>query len=256
MATPRSEADSEYSPLASPKGKGGLLLSEARTTTPQPSKVPGTMVEYLSTRHGGWVPATVQGFDSATGCWVLDIQPVALPSKVRAPSVQSSEWSSQSDPFSARRPPSSDFGDAAHDTFRSQAPWGMPVEEPRSEGHKLGPALISVLSGAPWPSRQAGRAQAVTYGVESQGRGRCPGTRPKYTDEPSPRPSLTCIDVDALVGDDESLSPSIEVPDATPSSMAGATPSSESSRRGMKGFGLRRALRPMGEAAASSDASA
>jgi len=44
---------------------------------------PGTSVEYYSTSRGGWIPAVVVGFDDNTGAYKLDIQPVALPDKVR-----------------------------------------------------------------------------------------------------------------------------------------------------------------------------
>eukprot|EP00927_Polykrikos_kofoidii_P057165 TRINITY_DN5127_c0_g1_i2.p1 TRINITY_DN5127_c0_g1~~TRINITY_DN5127_c0_g1_i2.p1 ORF type:complete len:447 (+),score=64.89 TRINITY_DN5127_c0_g1_i2:91-1431(+) len=44
----------------------------------------GAAVEYFSTTHGGWVPAKMEGYNENNGSFKLDIQPMALPSKVRA----------------------------------------------------------------------------------------------------------------------------------------------------------------------------
>merc|ERR1719203_1443612 len=44
----------------------------------------GAAVQYQSTTFGGWVPAVVRGFDTHTSTYILDVQPVAIPSKVRA----------------------------------------------------------------------------------------------------------------------------------------------------------------------------
>lgn len=41
-------------------------------------------MEYFSQSAGGWIPAVVKGFSKSSGTYVLDIQPVALPNKVRA----------------------------------------------------------------------------------------------------------------------------------------------------------------------------
>lgn len=45
----------------------------------------GCEVEYYSSSHGGWVPTVVRGFNERTGTYVTDIQPVALPAKLRQP---------------------------------------------------------------------------------------------------------------------------------------------------------------------------
>ena len=71
---------------------GGLATESASSSGAQPQAaaplghlgVPvGGTVEYLSTTHGGWVKAVVQGYNAGTGCYALDIQPIALPSKCK-----------------------------------------------------------------------------------------------------------------------------------------------------------------------------
>jgi len=49
----------------------------------------GTAVEYHSTTYGKWVPAIVQGFDQKSGVYILNIQPMAFPDKVRLPASSS-----------------------------------------------------------------------------------------------------------------------------------------------------------------------
>ncbi|CAE8611365.1 unnamed protein product, partial [Polarella glacialis] len=43
----------------------------------------GDPAEYFSTTHGGWVPAVVLDFDEKRGAYILNIQPIAFPNKVR-----------------------------------------------------------------------------------------------------------------------------------------------------------------------------
>eukprot|EP00929_Paragymnodinium_shiwhaense_P091008 TRINITY_DN51068_c0_g1_i1.p1 TRINITY_DN51068_c0_g1~~TRINITY_DN51068_c0_g1_i1.p1 ORF type:complete len:798 (-),score=137.76 TRINITY_DN51068_c0_g1_i1:642-2945(-) len=50
----------------------------------------GAPAEYFSTTHGGWVPAVVKGFNEESNSYILDVQPMALLSKVR-PAVASSK---------------------------------------------------------------------------------------------------------------------------------------------------------------------
>lgn len=40
-------------------------------------------MEYESRSHGGWMSAVVQGFDEELGTYVLDVQPYAMPERVR-----------------------------------------------------------------------------------------------------------------------------------------------------------------------------
>lgn len=68
-----------------PRPKAASRAFPAPEQTPEPSKEPGALVEYYSVSMGGWLPAKVRGFDERSGCWNLDVQPVALPAKVRAP---------------------------------------------------------------------------------------------------------------------------------------------------------------------------
>jgi len=44
----------------------------------------GSRVEYFSEARGGWLAGVVQGFNAATGAYVLDVHPAALPNKMRA----------------------------------------------------------------------------------------------------------------------------------------------------------------------------
>jgi len=69
------------SPLATTSAGSSISPSNNRVTR----FGAGTAVEYYSTTLGGWTPAIVQGFDEAGGHYQLDIQPMALPTKVRAP---------------------------------------------------------------------------------------------------------------------------------------------------------------------------
>jgi hypothetical protein len=71
----RSTVASEYANAGSTSGNGRFPA--------------GTEVEYYSNTHGKWVPANVQDFNDITGAYKLDIQPVALPGKVRRVQVTS-----------------------------------------------------------------------------------------------------------------------------------------------------------------------
>lgn len=53
---------------------------------------PGTRAEYYSSTYGRWIPAKVLGFDAHSGTYALDIQPVALASKVRLAPVESATF--------------------------------------------------------------------------------------------------------------------------------------------------------------------
>lgn len=66
---------------------GGSLQHQLATSSSSGARerLPeGSAAEYWSTTFGGWIPAVIQGFSEETGTYVLDIQPVAVPSKVRA----------------------------------------------------------------------------------------------------------------------------------------------------------------------------
>eukprot|EP00435_Cladocopium_sp_Y103_P041425 s1753_g11.t1 len=43
----------------------------------------GDLVEYFSTSYNLWIPAEVRGWDRQRHCYILNIQPVAAPHKVR-----------------------------------------------------------------------------------------------------------------------------------------------------------------------------
>eukprot|EP00927_Polykrikos_kofoidii_P024856 TRINITY_DN22487_c0_g1_i1.p1 TRINITY_DN22487_c0_g1~~TRINITY_DN22487_c0_g1_i1.p1 ORF type:complete len:502 (-),score=59.26 TRINITY_DN22487_c0_g1_i1:83-1588(-) len=66
----------------------------------------GTLVEYYSTSQNNWVPTVVRGYNAQTGFYITDIQPMALPSKLRASTVD--------DISTAASPPA--VGSAAHGT--------------------------------------------------------------------------------------------------------------------------------------------
>eukprot|EP00927_Polykrikos_kofoidii_P000888 TRINITY_DN10333_c0_g1_i1.p1 TRINITY_DN10333_c0_g1~~TRINITY_DN10333_c0_g1_i1.p1 ORF type:complete len:1103 (-),score=194.28 TRINITY_DN10333_c0_g1_i1:147-3344(-) len=72
-------AAANANPFASPAGQPAQAASSSGRQYPD-----GAAVEYFSTTHGGWVPAVMLGYNDKTGAYKLDIQPIALPSKVRA----------------------------------------------------------------------------------------------------------------------------------------------------------------------------
>lgn len=53
--------------------------------------VVGSRVEYYSQSAGGWIPAVVQGYDEKRGTYRLDVQPIALPQKVRSVGTTASQ---------------------------------------------------------------------------------------------------------------------------------------------------------------------
>ena len=85
---------------ASPKAAGSLASKAgqektasvdaspfgAATATAVAGPIPaGTRVEYLSQSQGKWLPAMVQGYDTAAGTYKLDVKPAAASQDVRVP---------------------------------------------------------------------------------------------------------------------------------------------------------------------------
>lgn len=80
-AAPEQVSSANATPVGAQAPKANLPTPAAAQ---EAARLPiGSLAEYYSTSYGGWVHAVVQGFNEATGNYVLDIQPVALPSKVR-----------------------------------------------------------------------------------------------------------------------------------------------------------------------------
>mmetsp|Transcript_41173 Transcript_41173/g.130442 ORF Transcript_41173/g.130442 Transcript_41173/m.130442 type:complete len:620 (+) Transcript_41173:120-1979(+) len=72
------------SPALPPGGTGPLRPPTTSVPTGALARwQKGTLVEYFSATLGGWTPSVVQGYDESSGCYKLDIQPMALPSKIR-----------------------------------------------------------------------------------------------------------------------------------------------------------------------------
>merc|ERR1712066_1074090 len=67
--------------------RAALKVEEAGASSPSVPKAAfplGADVEYFSASQKVWVPAVMEGFNSATGLYSLNVQPKAHPNQVRA----------------------------------------------------------------------------------------------------------------------------------------------------------------------------
>eukprot|EP00930_Biecheleria_cincta_P087427 TRINITY_DN7665_c0_g1_i1.p1 TRINITY_DN7665_c0_g1~~TRINITY_DN7665_c0_g1_i1.p1 ORF type:complete len:554 (-),score=92.93 TRINITY_DN7665_c0_g1_i1:154-1815(-) len=74
----------------------------AASSSSAPRLAKGDPAEYYSTTYGRWVPAEVLGWDEQRGAYILNIQPIAFPSKVRrseSGSAQAEDSAAAADQF-------------------------------------------------------------------------------------------------------------------------------------------------------------